>query len=138
MDIKRRRSSAIITKGGRVLLVHRIDGKADYWTFAGGGIEINETPEQAIRREVMEETSLDVVNCTVAFEDIDTFASTHNTFFLCDTDRDDVVLGGPELETQSATNRHMMKWVSIEDVDSLKLVPKTSKDKFLELVSNKL
>lgn len=138
MNITRRRSSSIIIKGTSVLLVHRVDGKADYWTFPGGGIEANETPEQAIKREVREETSLSVIECLVAFEDIDIFASTHNTFFFCKTSGDSVVLGGPESRTQSPTNRHLVEWVQIEEIGNLKLVPKTSKDKFLEFYKTRI
>ena len=49
-----------VIKGGRILMVrHRHDGRA-YWTLPGGGIEAGETPEQAVVREVKEETDLDV------------------------------------------------------------------------------
>jgi 8-oxo-dGTP pyrophosphatase MutT (NUDIX family) len=43
-----------IATDGRVLLLHRKDGEG--WAFPGGGIEEGETPEQAARRELEEET----------------------------------------------------------------------------------
>lgn len=42
---------------GRILFIKNTYGKG-YWNFPGGGIEKGETPEQAIRREVLEETQL--------------------------------------------------------------------------------
>jgi len=137
MDIKRRRASAVIIKGSKVLLIHRIDGDAEYWTFPGGGIETNETAEEAIKREIKEETNLNVHKCSEIFEDVDVFASTHNTFFLCETQGGQIQLGGPEANMQSERNLHIIEWIEIEEVENLKLVPKSSKIKFLELFKTK-
>jgi 8-oxo-dGTP diphosphatase len=49
---------AVIFDEERVLLAHRRD--IDWWNLPGGGMEAGETVEEAIRREVREETSLDV------------------------------------------------------------------------------
>jgi len=53
--------SALIVRDGKVLLVRR--GKEPflgYWSLPGGGVEAGETPEEAVMREVREETGLDV------------------------------------------------------------------------------
>jgi len=49
---------AVIFDGGRVLLAHRRD--IDWWNLPGGGMEAGETVEEATRREVREETGLEV------------------------------------------------------------------------------
>lgn len=50
----------LIEPAGRVLLVHFVDPLTGYawWTTPGGGLAPGETPEQAARREVREETGL--------------------------------------------------------------------------------
>jgi len=49
---------AVIFEQERVLLAHRRD--IDWWNLPGGGMEPDETVEEAMRREVREETGLDV------------------------------------------------------------------------------
>lgn len=52
---------ALIDADGRVLMAQRPDGKdyAGLWEFPGGKIEANETPEQAICRELFEELNVE-------------------------------------------------------------------------------
>lgn len=49
----------IFNEKGQVLLSHRRD--IDVWNLPGGGVEPRELPNEAVIREVKEETSLDVV-----------------------------------------------------------------------------
>ncbi len=49
---------AVIFEQERVLLAHRRD--IDWWNLPGGGMEPDETVEEAMRREVREETGLEV------------------------------------------------------------------------------
>ena len=50
---------AIIDKDGKILLTKRNNEPfKDYWCIPGGHIDFGETPEQAIKREVKEETCL--------------------------------------------------------------------------------
>src|SRR5277367_1943706 len=53
--------SAAIFRDGRVLIVRRARPPAHgLYTLPGGGVELGETLEQAVIREVREETALDV------------------------------------------------------------------------------
>ncbi len=52
------RAVAIVISKGKILLIHRFN-KRDYYVFPGG-VEKNEIPEEAVIREMKEETSLDV------------------------------------------------------------------------------
>ena len=50
--------SALLFEEHRILLAHRSD--IDWWNLPGGGMELGETVEEAVKREVLEETGLEV------------------------------------------------------------------------------
>lgn len=51
----------IVNENGRVLMGHRCKPTdADQWSFAGGSVELGETPKEAVKREAQEEMSLTV------------------------------------------------------------------------------
>lgn len=56
----RNRACAVIVQDGKVLLVQHQKNNQHYWLFPGGGVEYGETLEQAVIREMKEETNFDV------------------------------------------------------------------------------
>jgi 8-oxo-dGTP diphosphatase len=53
--------AAIIDDRGQVLLALWNEASEPLWTMPGGGVELDETPEDGVVREVREETGYDVV-----------------------------------------------------------------------------
>lgn len=65
--------AGIIFCHNKILCVQRPEGKYDYisfkWEFPGGKIEKNESKEEALKRELLEELDLDVMDIS-SFMDI--------------------------------------------------------------------
>lgn len=74
----------IAIKDNAVLLVY--ETKKDYYTLPGGGIQSHETPEAAVRREILEETGFNVLNARATLIINQTFADSRwqHHYFVCE------------------------------------------------------
>ena len=78
-----------VNKDGKVLLQHRdtsTDIKPGMWAFFGGHIELGETPEAALRREVKEELGIDPESLRFfkKTEHVEPWGNTESHFFTAD------------------------------------------------------
>lgn len=109
-------AAAIICDESRVLATQRGYGEfKDMWEFPGGKIEINETPEEALKREVMEELDIKVrieePFCAVEY-DYPTFHLSMSCF-ICS-----IVEGKLTLKEHESA-----KWLSAEELDIVEWLP---------------
>lgn len=129
----RYRAAAIIVEDGCVLFAG--NEREDYYYSIGGGVHMGETAEDAVVREVFEETG-------VHYE-IDRLAVIHENFFnesngsLKGLDCHEVCLyflmkprGTQELHSDSYTLgvREEMHWLPIDSLDTCKAFPSFLKD----------
>jgi 8-oxo-dGTP diphosphatase len=56
----RRASRAIVIRDEKLLVMHRNKFGTEYYTLPGGNIEVGESPEEALLRELQEETMVKV------------------------------------------------------------------------------
>ena len=108
--------AAIIRTEGRIFATQRGYGEwKDWWEFPGGKMEVGETPEEALVREIREELSaeisVDELLCTVEY-DYPKFRLTMHCF-LC-------TLIGDALHL----NEHeAARWLSPDELNSVQWLP---------------
>lgn len=85
---------AVVRRGGKILIAKRPAGKhlAGYWEFPGGAVEPGETAEEAVKRELREETGLEIV-VTGRAEPIDWdygHKQVHLDVFICECEQGEI------------------------------------------------
>ena len=108
--------AAVIKDNGRYFATQRGYGAyKDFWEFPGGKVEPEETPEEALVREIREELesliSVDCFLCTVEYDYPEFHLVMH--CYLCS-----LLEGGLHLVEHEAA-----KWLSIDDIDSVGWLP---------------
>jgi 8-oxo-dGTP pyrophosphatase MutT (NUDIX family) len=136
----RRRAAGIIVKDGKVLLFHRFAHNREYFVFPGGGIEANETPEEAVIRELGEELTIKV-KIDRFIGEIDNvgeggFGPSQGYYFLIKDFTGTPTLGGEEKAAESQTNQYLIEWHSVKGLKDMPLlVPKEARDAVVKYLS---
>jgi len=113
-DKRKQGVAAIIQKSNKFLFVKRSDYKQSakgYWCPVTGRIEVNETQEEALQREVMEEVGLEVVAdkkiCQIP---------THDDQYTLHFWTTKIISGEARITSDEATE---LKWVTLEEMKKL-------------------
>lgn len=115
------RATAIILRNGELLLIRRQKPGRDYYILPGGGVELDESFEDACIREVKEETGLDVLGLQRVFKYH--YRGSEEVYFVTRVPPDEPVLGGSEAERQSPTNHYSFAWVNARQLQDIHLLP---------------
>ena len=107
--------AAVLFREGKVLCVQRPENAREYisskWEFPGGKIEVGESQEEALVREIREELSVDIQVSEFLMTVEHTYPDFHLTMhvFKCVLDLGEISL-----------NEHVaLKWLSIDELDQL-------------------
>ena len=107
--------AAAIFQNDKVLSVQRAAHRKEYvslkWEFPGGKVEVGESREEALVREIREELSVDIQVSEFLMTVEHTYPDFHLTMhvFKCVLDHGEITL-----------NEHVaLKWLSIDELDQL-------------------
>ena len=107
--------AAIIFQNDKVLSVQRAEHEKEYvslkWEFPGGKVEVGESREEALVREIREELSVEIEVSEFSMTVEYTYSDFHLTMhvFKCVLDQGEITL-----------NEHAaLKWLSIDELDRL-------------------
>ncbi len=137
MQNKRIRAVSVVIDNNKVLLIHRKCEGKEYYVFPGGGVEKNESVQEAVLRELFEETTLKA--------EIDRLLYTHGYndnseqyFYLLKNHS-----GTPKLHEESIENKRNSEkdfyepmWVNLAKLNQLRLYPLEIRDWFIEDTKN--
>ena len=126
------RVTGVVIRDGKLLLIHRFRAGEEYWVFPGGGVEEGETLEQALQREMLEETGLKLRSARYLCQ---AEGAPVCIFYVCELEPGEPQIGGPERESQSPTNQYILEWVPLNQVTHLKKVfPSPNQEQFLQFL----
>ena len=133
------RVRAIIIVEDNILLIHRVmEKEVSYWVVPGGGVELGENHEQAVKRECMEELGITVdVNTLFMQRTLDKIGSKgqEEFFYLCKITGCEVGTGkGPEFDpgTKIYKGEHKVSWVDLKELAGIDLRPHEVRDKIIK------
>ncbi len=132
----RQRVVATIIKNNKILLLHRIKNGKECYVFPGGGVEADESLEEALDREVEEELGLKVKEKKLLFKISN--LGNNEFYFLIEEFSGTPKLGGPEKERMSKNNQYHLEWKKLSEIASLlNLYPEKARQKAGELLKTK-
>ncbi|CAH1235002.1 Nudix hydrolase domain-containing protein [Vibrio harveyi] len=128
--MQKQRVSALMVnrKNAEILLIKRFKEGRNYWVFPGGGVEPEELLEQAIVREVFEETCLRIDNYQEIFSVVNHGRKEHFCLVNVQFFEPKLSWHSPERQAQSSSNRYELTWVKLNDLSKLNLVPVEAKE----------
>jgi 8-oxo-dGTP pyrophosphatase MutT (NUDIX family) len=118
---RRHRAAVLIVRDGRVLLVERQRDGHQYWVLPGGGVEPGETPAQAARRELLEETSLTATSLELVATREELGRREH--YFRAEGVSGEPRQGAEERARTTASNSYALVWLDRPALQAADLRP---------------
>ncbi len=134
------RAAGILIKDNKLLMIHRFRDGEEYWVLPGGGVEEGEKPEEAVIREIKEETSISakLKSGSVVFKDSHTLQgeTSEHKIFKCEYISGEPKLSDDSVEVSKTTenNTYEPMWVDINDIQSLNIKPTKTKEFLISFI----
>ncbi|MBP9826916.1 NUDIX domain-containing protein [Candidatus Saccharibacteria bacterium] len=134
----RSRVAGIIIHNDSILLIRRKKNQKEFFVLPGGGIEAQESPKMAIKREILEETSINVTPGSLIYSiQYDNDAS--QDYFICRYVDGEPALGdyneAAEMR-QGGPNQYFPEWQPLAALPRLTLYPLEVRDWLIEDLKN--
>ena len=126
----------LISKENKLLLMKRTKPDGVYYVTIGGGIEMNETSEQALLRELKEESGSIVEKPIFAFHYDDSEKQNSIDFFICREIKRVTPTGTEWTRWNMPDNQYELIEVSVQEAKMLPLKPDKIKDKIICFYEN--
>lgn len=130
------RAVGIVIKEDTVLLMWREQDGKQFYVFPGGAREEGETIEQAVKRELKEETSIEVAVGRLLYHIhyLDESSDSDQYFFLCSYVSGEPNLGNfNEMRDMKAKRRfYKPLWVDVSKISKMLVYPLEVRDWFLK------
>ena len=133
----RYRAAAIIIEDGCVLMAY--NNKDDYYYSIGGGVHLGETSEEAVTREVKEETGITYEVDRLAFVNESLFhgdgtlagKECHGIelYYLMKPKNAKQVCGGSHTGVTTNNAEEYVRWIPIKELGDYKIFPEFFRDK---------
>lgn len=137
----RYRAAAIIIEEGCVLMAY--NNRDDYYYSIGGGVHLGETSEEAVIREVKEETGIAyeverlvfVNECLFHGDGILVGKECHGIelYYLMKPKNVQQVSNGSHTGVTTYNAEEYVQWIPIKDLEDYKIFPEFYKDKLLNM-----
>lgn len=102
-------------------MVHHRDAEREYWTLPGGGVEMGESPLEAIVREVKEETGLEAKVLRLLFEGRYSNGTSSERYYLMEVDdAQEAKLGYDPEEEHIEASLRLLQGISWHTLESMK------------------
>ncbi len=118
----RNAARAIVIRDDHLLVIHRNKFGAEYRALPGGKIELGESPEQALVREVNEETMVEIANPRFVLLEHAGEVYGDQYIFYCDYVAGEPMLHPDSEELKISTlgkNLYQPMWVALKDLKDL-------------------
>jgi len=116
---------AVVINNDKLLVMKRNKFGKEYYTLIGDGIELDEDQETALRRELMEETGMQVGAVRLVYEEEPGEPYGTQFVYLCEYQGGEPVLSPDSIEAQisaAGQNTYEPMWLAIADLPNVNFV----------------